>query len=60
MSGGLYHQSGLMREPWPEGTAPARAGEVIEIGLAGGYRVRVSEGVQAATRRLVLEVLERR
>jgi hypothetical protein len=28
--------------------------------LAGGYRVRVSEGVQAATRRLVLEVLERR
>ena len=44
----------------PEGTAPARAGEVIEIGLAGGYRVRVSEGVQAATLRLVLEVLERR
>jgi len=44
----------------PEGTAPARASEGIEIGLAGGYRVRVSEGVRAATRRLVLEVLERR
>src|SRR4051795_7143665 len=42
----------------PEGTAPARAGEVIEIALAGGYRIRVSEGVQAATLRLVLDVLE--
>ena len=44
----------------PEGTAPARAGEGIEIGLAGRYRVRVSEGIRAATLRLVLEVLERR
>jgi transposase len=44
----------------PEGMAPARAGELIEIMLAGGYRVRVSEGVQAATLRLVLDVLERR
>jgi len=44
----------------PEGTAPVRASEGIEIGLAGGYRVRVSEGVRAATLRLVLEVLERR
>src|SRR3954471_13593465 len=44
----------------PEGGAPARAGELIEIMLAGGYRVRVSEGVQAATLRLVLDVLERR
>src|SRR3954452_14097100 len=44
----------------PEGVAPARAGELIEIMLAGGYRVRVSEGVQAATLRLVLDVLERR
>src|SRR3954449_6952549 len=44
----------------PEGTAPARAGEVIEIALACGYRVRVGEGVQAATLRLVLDVLERR
>jgi hypothetical protein len=33
---------------------------VIEIAVAGGYRVRVSDGVQAATLRLVLDVLERR
>jgi transposase len=45
---------------YPEGMAPARAGELIEIMLAGGYRVRVGEGVQAATLRLVLDVLERR
>ena len=44
----------------PEGTALARTSEVIEIVLAGGYRVRVSEGVQASTLRLVLDVLERR
>lgn len=44
----------------PEGVAPARASELIEIVLAGGYRVRVSDGVQAATLRLVLDVLERR
>jgi transposase len=44
----------------PEGAAPARAGEVIEIVLAGGYRLRVGESVQAATLRLVLDVLERR
>src|SRR5690349_918432 len=44
----------------PERNAPARAGELIEIMLAGGYRVRVSDGVQAATLRLVLDVLERR
>src|SRR3954447_198514 len=44
----------------PEGTAPARAGELIEIVLAGSYSVRVGEGVQAATLRLVLDVLERR
>jgi transposase len=43
-----------------ERAAPARAGEVIEIALAGGYRVRVGDGVQAATLRLVLDVLERR
>lgn len=41
-------------------TAPAGASELIEIVLAGGYCVRVSEGVQAATLRLVLDVLERR
>ena len=44
----------------PEGMAPARAREVIEIVLAGGYRLRVGEGVQASTLRLVLDVLERR
>jgi transposase len=44
----------------PEGMAAVRAGELIEIVLTGGYRVRVSEGVQAATLRLVLDVLERR
>jgi hypothetical protein len=44
----------------PKGTAPAGVSEVIEIVLTGGYRVRVGEGVQAATLRLVLDVLERR
>src|SRR3954453_4219558 len=44
----------------PRGTAPAGASELIEIVVAGGYRVRVGEGVQAATLRLVLDVLERR
>jgi transposase len=44
----------------PEGVAPARASEVIEIVLAGGYRLRVGAGVQASTLRLVLDVLERR
>ena len=44
----------------PEGMAPAGASELIEITLAGGYRVRVGEGVQASTLRLVLDVLERR
>ena len=44
----------------PRGTVPAGASEVIEIVVAGGYRVRVGEGVQAATLRLVLDVLERR
>jgi len=37
---------------------PAR--ELIEIELAGGYRVRVGNGVNAAALRLVLNVLERR
>ena len=44
----------------PEGLAPARASELIEIAVAGGYRVRVGDGVQASTLRLVLDVLERR
>ena len=41
-------------------SAPARVSGLIEIAMAGGYRVRVGEGVQAATLRLVLDVLERR
>jgi transposase len=44
----------------PERVAPAGASELIEIVLASGYRVRVSEGAQAATLRLVLDVLEGR
>src|ERR1044071_3707906 len=44
----------------PERTDPAGGSELIEIVLGGGYRVRVSDGVQAATLRLVLDVLERR
>ena len=44
----------------PEGATPARASEVIEFALASGYRLRVGEGVQASTLRLVLDVLERR
>jgi transposase len=41
-------------------TAPARANELIEIELAGGYRVRVGNGIKASALRLVLDVLERR
>src|SRR4051794_19648547 len=44
----------------PEGMAPACASGLIEIAMAGGYCLRVGEGVQAATLRLVLDVLERR
>ena len=44
----------------PRGTTPAAASELIEIVLTGGYRVRVGEGAQASTLRLVLDVLERR
>ena len=39
---------------------PAPAPAPIEIELAGGYRVRVGNGVKAAALRLVLDVLERR
>jgi hypothetical protein len=42
----------------PVGTTDA--GRPIEIMLAGSYRVRVGEGIQASTLRLVLDVLERR
>jgi transposase len=50
---------GVTPDP-PRGTVPAGASEVIESVLAGGSRVRVGEGVQAATLRRVLDVLERR
>jgi transposase len=41
-------------------SAPARVSGLIEIAMAGGYCLRVVEGVQASTLRLVLDVLERR
>jgi len=44
----------------PVEPAPAPAREPIEIELAGGYRVRVGNGVKAVALRLVLDVLERR
>jgi transposase len=44
----------------PVEPAPVHARELIEIKLAGGYRVRVGNGVKAAALRLVLDVLERR
>ena len=44
----------------PRATTPAGASELIEIVLTGGYRVRVGEGAQASTLRLVLDVLEQR
>jgi transposase len=44
----------------PIETMPAPGSELIEIELAGGYRVRVGNGVKAAALRLVLDVLERR
>ena len=43
----------------PDGAAPGRASELIEIVL-NGYRVRVGDGIKASTLRLVLDVLERR
>ena len=44
----------------PDKATPACVSELIEIALAGGYRVRVGDGVQESTLRLVLDVLERR
>jgi transposase len=44
----------------PDESAPARPSGLIEIMLAGGYRLRFGDGVQASTLRLVLDVLERR
>jgi transposase len=43
----------------PVGTAPVGASELIEIVFAG-YRLRVGDGVNSSTLRLVLDVLERR
>jgi len=44
----------------PTEAAPAHGSELIEIELAGGYRVRIGSGVKASALRLVLDVLERR
>src|ERR1700687_4135189 len=44
----------------PTEAAPARGSELIEIELAGGYRVRIGNGVKTSALRLVLDVLERR
>src|SRR3954453_15577071 len=44
----------------PDESAPTRASGLIEIAMAGGYRLRLGEGVKASTLRLVLDVLERR
>jgi transposase len=44
----------------PTAASPARSDERVEIKLAGGYRVRVGNGVKAVALRLVLDVLERR
>jgi len=44
----------------PIETVPAPASELIEIELAGGYRVRVGNGVKGTALRRVLDVLERR
>ena len=41
-------------------TEPAALQLMPEIELAGGYRVRVGNGVKASALRLVLDVLERR
>ena len=40
--------------------AAAPSSDVIEIELPHGYRIRVSDGVKAATLRVVLDTLERR
>ena len=63
--GGAAEPNGLQLMPVtvtpdPVGMAAARSGELIEVELAGGYRVRVGDGVKASTLRLVLDVLERR
>ena len=44
----------------PTGFAPVQPDDLIEIDLAGGYRVRMGSSVKASALRLVLDVLERR
>ena len=44
----------------PIETAPRGASDLIEIELAGGYRLWIGSGVKASALRLVLDVLERR
>ena len=44
----------------PDESAPARPSGLIEIMLASGYHLRIGDGVQVSTLRLVLDVLERR
>jgi transposase len=44
----------------PDESVPARVSGLIEIAIAGGYRLRLGDGVKASTLRLVLDVLERR
>jgi transposase len=39
---------------------PAPAADIIEIELASGHRVRIGNGIKAASLRLVLDALERR
>lgn len=39
---------------------PAAAADIIEIELTSGHRVRIGNGIKAASLRLVLEALERR
>ena len=64
--GGSAEPAGLQLMPvtvtpdQPTEAAPARRSELIEIELAGGYRVRIGSGVKASALRLVLDVLERR
>jgi transposase len=44
----------------PTEAPPSRASEMLEIELAGGYRIRIGSGVEASALRLVLDVLEQR
>jgi transposase len=57
---GLQLMPVTMTPDQPDESAPTCASRLIEIAMAGGYRLRVGDGVQASTLRLVLDVLERR